>query len=103
MAVEVSFSHPMVAININIVFLLPSRDAIFVEGIRFVLIGWVLKVDGDFAAVKFPPQLLAGAGSSSGNGIAEEEEVFETVEAIARTSLTIRSRRAVCCGRTICK
>ncbi|XP_053696945.1 E3 ubiquitin-protein ligase hyd isoform X2 [Sabethes cyaneus] len=46
------------------------KDVIFVEDVRSVPIGRVLKVDGDYAAVKFPTLLSAGAGSSSGSGIA---------------------------------
>ncbi|XP_038119608.1 E3 ubiquitin-protein ligase hyd isoform X6 [Culex quinquefasciatus] len=44
------------------------KDVIFVEDVRSVPIGRVLKVDGDYAAVKFPPLITAGTGGNSGGG-----------------------------------
>uniref|UniRef100_A0A1Q3FUI0 HECT-type E3 ubiquitin transferase n=1 Tax=Culex tarsalis TaxID=7177 RepID=A0A1Q3FUI0_CULTA len=44
------------------------KDVIFVEDVRSVPIGRVLKVDGDYAAVKFPPLITAGSGGNSGGG-----------------------------------
>ncbi|KAL9698315.1 hypothetical protein quinque_001756 [Culex quinquefasciatus] len=46
----------------------PPPDVIFVEDVRSVPIGRVLKVDGDYAAVKFPPLITAGTGGNSGGG-----------------------------------
>ncbi|XP_058822733.1 E3 ubiquitin-protein ligase hyd isoform X2 [Topomyia yanbarensis] len=64
------------------------KDVIFVEDVRSVPIGRVLKVDGDYAAVKFPPLLSAGsgAGSSSGGGVASsgsnsKDKFDDTIEA----------------------
>nr|XP_029736104.1 E3 ubiquitin-protein ligase hyd isoform X6 [Aedes albopictus] len=56
------------------------KDVIFVEDVRSVPIGRVLKVDGDYAAVKFPP--LVPAGSSSGaSGSSSKDKLDDSIEA----------------------
>ncbi|XP_062562216.1 E3 ubiquitin-protein ligase hyd isoform X8 [Armigeres subalbatus] len=56
------------------------KDVIFVEDVRSVPIGRVLKVDGDYAAVKFPPLIPPGS-SSAATGSGSKDKLDDTIEA----------------------
>ncbi|EAT42542.1 AAEL005930-PA [Aedes aegypti] len=56
------------------------KDVIFVEDVRSVPIGRVLKVDGDYAAVKFPP-LIPPASASGASGSNSKDKLDDTIEA----------------------
>ncbi|XP_055611780.1 E3 ubiquitin-protein ligase hyd-like isoform X2 [Uranotaenia lowii] len=59
------------------------KDVIFVEDVRSVPIGRVLKVDGDYAAVKFPSLLSTGSSSNSstGSGSSSKDKFDDSIEA----------------------
>uniref|UniRef100_A0A182T2U2 Uncharacterized protein n=1 Tax=Anopheles maculatus TaxID=74869 RepID=A0A182T2U2_9DIPT len=61
------------------------KDVIFVEDVRSVPIGRVLKVDGDFAAVKFPPPPGSSgsslSSSSNNSGSNSKDKFDDSIEA----------------------
>lgn len=72
----------LIEFNIFPFFFYVHRDVVFVEDVRSVPVGRVLKVDGQYAAVRFP--------TSNSSDVKDDNEAWQDCRLMKKDDLTVK-------------